>query len=212
MTSTAEWAIELPKRDRSFRARGLAGSITGVLGAILVLISTPMVTNAWWGLAMETAGWVVFLTGAGLRLWSTLYIGGRKEWSLVSEGPYSLCRNPLYVASLLLGLSFGLLAKSLTFMLIISATSIVYAVGTVRSEEKTLLRNLGEPYAEYCRRTPRFWPRFSSYHTPESLEIRVKGLRLEFLRLLRWIWVPMALGILNYLRVQPWYPALFHLP
>jgi protein-S-isoprenylcysteine O-methyltransferase Ste14 len=212
MGVTEEWTIELPKRDRVFRIRGLAGSVTGVLGAILVLLSAPMITNPWTTLAMDTLGWFVFLAGAGLRLWSTLYIGGRKEWTLVSEGPYSICRNPLYVGSLLLGISFGLFVKSFGFIAVISATSILYALGTVRSEEKTLLRNLGEPFALYCERTPRFWPKFSLYHTPESLEIRVKGLRIEFLRLLRWIWIPMALEIVEHLRTQPWYPGLFHLP
>ncbi len=208
-----EWSPPLPRRKWWFRARGLAGSLIGIAGAIVVLISVPMVPKGTWpALVLNILGWFVFLAGMLLRLWSTLYIGARKEWTLVSEGPYSTCRNPLYLGSLLIGLSFGLFLPSLAFMAILSTTAIIYAFGTVRAEEQTLLRNLGEPYARYCERTPRFWPKFSLFHSPESIEIRAKGLRIEFKRLLRWIWVPMALEILGQLRSMPWYPGLFHLP
>ncbi len=168
--------------------------------------------GTWPALAMDVLGWLFFLTGMLLRFWSTLYIGARKEWTLVSEGPYSICRNPIYLGSLLIGLSFGLFLNCLAFVVIISTTAIIYAFGTIPAEERTLLRNLGEPYARYCERTPRFWPKFSLFHTPEAIEIKAKGLRIEFKRLLRWIWVPMALEIVEYLRSLPWYPGLFHLP
>jgi protein-S-isoprenylcysteine O-methyltransferase Ste14 len=52
----------------------------------------------------RSAGWCLW-PGATLRLWSTLYIGGRKRVVLVSDGPYSLCRNPLYVGTFLIALS-----------------------------------------------------------------------------------------------------------
>ena len=208
-----EWSFEPPRRNLWFRIRGMAGSLTGIAGAVAVVISVPMVpAGTWLALVLSVLGWLFFLTGMLLRLWSTLYIGARKEWTLVSEGPYSICRNPLYLGSLLIGLSFGLFLQCLTFMAIISSTAIIYAMGTVRSEEETLLRNLGEPYAIYCRQTPRFWPKFSLFHTPESFEIKAKGLRIEFKRFLRWIWVPMALLVLAHLRSMPWYPGLFHLP
>ncbi|MGO7726914.1 hypothetical protein ACC713_12320 [Rhizobium johnstonii] len=29
------------------------------------------------------------------RIWSTIYIGGRKNSALVTQGPYSITRNPL---------------------------------------------------------------------------------------------------------------------
>ncbi len=201
------------RRKTWFRVRGLAGSIAGIAGAIAVLASAPVVSyGTATALAMSTLGWLLFLTGMLFRLWSTLYIGARKEWTLVSEGPYSICRNPLYVGSWLIGVSFGLLADSILFVAIISTTAIVYTLGTVRAEEQTLHRNLGEPYAQYCRQTPRFWPRVSLFHTSESIETRAKGLRIEFKRMLRWIWVPMALQILAYLRSMPWYPHLLRLP
>ena len=49
---------------------------------------------------------VIEITGIGLigvaiigRLWCTLYLGGRKAAEVVTKGPYSIARNPLYVFS-----------------------------------------------------------------------------------------------------------------
>jgi protein-S-isoprenylcysteine O-methyltransferase Ste14 len=36
---------------------------------------------------------------ASHRLWCSLYISGYKNSQLITSGPYSLCRNPLYFFS-----------------------------------------------------------------------------------------------------------------
>ena len=49
---------------------------------------------------------MIFLGIVG-RLWSTLYIGGRKSAEVVTGGPYSMTRNPLYVFSTLAAAGVG---------------------------------------------------------------------------------------------------------
>ena len=44
---------------------------------------------------VELAGYLFLILGLSVRIWSILYIGGRKSQELVTDGPYSLCRNPL---------------------------------------------------------------------------------------------------------------------
>lgn len=44
----------------------------------------------------EVSGFLLVLTGVFGRLWSILYIGNKKNVSLVTTGPYSVTRNPLY--------------------------------------------------------------------------------------------------------------------
>src|SRR5437667_6690003 len=46
---------------------------------------------------IEIAGLVLILVCIVGRTWSTLYIGGYKKRELVTAGPYSVVRNPLYL-------------------------------------------------------------------------------------------------------------------
>jgi hypothetical protein len=126
-TMVDDWSVRMPGKHWSFRGRGLLASIGIVVATVMVLLSVPMVAeDSWQDEVLDILAWVVFLAGAGLRFWATLYIGGRKEWTLVNDGPYSLCRNPLYVGSLLMLLSIGLLLDSLTFLVVTSAVVMVY--------------------------------------------------------------------------------------
>jgi protein-S-isoprenylcysteine O-methyltransferase Ste14 len=165
--------------------------------------------NSWIDRALDFLAYATFLVGAGFRLWSTLYIGGRKEREIISEGPYSICRNPLYVGSFFLAMSVGFFSASVIFALGLGLTILFYMTATIPAEEKLLHGIFGEPYVDYCRRVPRFWPRFSLFHTNGVISVNVHGLRLEFKRLLIWIWIP-ALGELTVqLRGQAWWPHWF---
>ncbi|MEW6635116.1 MAG: isoprenylcysteine carboxylmethyltransferase family protein, partial [Pseudomonadota bacterium] len=48
---------------------------------------------------IEMFGVLLIFLGIIGRLWSTLYIGGRKSAEVVTGGPYSITRNPLYLFS-----------------------------------------------------------------------------------------------------------------
>ena len=81
--------------------------------------------------APEISG-VLFLIGCALvgiaivgRLWCAQYIAGYKDNTLVREGPYSMCRNPLYFFSFLGTIGVGLCTESLTltrFSILIAAS------------------------------------------------------------------------------------------
>ncbi|MFV2065761.1 MAG: isoprenylcysteine carboxylmethyltransferase family protein, partial [Pirellulales bacterium] len=55
----------------------------------------------------DAMAWLIFVMGGTFRWWATLYIGNRKQCVLVTDGPYSLCRNPLYVGTFLIVLSIA---------------------------------------------------------------------------------------------------------
>ena len=110
------------------------------------------------------------------RLWCTLYIGGRKTATLVMQGPYSLCRNPLYFFSAV-GL-IGLVATTsmLTLTASVAAAFALYYPTVIAAEEKRLHATHGAAFADYCARTPRFFPSFRRFHETESVEFRPKFL------------------------------------
>jgi protein-S-isoprenylcysteine O-methyltransferase Ste14 len=195
-----------------FDLRGAIGFLCLFPGILIAVFSSPAgPKGSWLDTVCETFGWSAFLSGVMIRLWATLYLGGRKEEELVTDGPYSICRNPVYVGSLLIALSIGLMLQSLTFSAGLALAVIAYAKGTVPAEEKLLREKFKEEFVKYCQQVPRFWPRLSNFHTADVIEVRVKGLRLEFARLAVLIWLPALLEILALFRIQPWWPHLFTL-
>jgi protein-S-isoprenylcysteine O-methyltransferase Ste14 len=195
---------------RRFRWRGAVGVIILVPAAAIALFSGPLSSdNSWLHVIIQAAGWLMFLFGAALRFWATLYIGGRKERELVTDGPFSLCRNPLYVGSLLIGVSAALFLESPVFVLAVIAVAIVYMRATIPIEESVLRTLHGAQYEAYCRRVRRFWPRELTVHSPSPISVDVHRLWLECARASRWIWLPILGTALTHLRALGWWPKIF---
>lgn len=196
-----------------FRWRGWIGIAVLVPAGMLGLLSTPIgPEGSWADLLAEALAWPVFLAGAALRFWATLYVGGRKGKAVVCEGPYSICRNPLYLGSLLLALSAGFFMQSVTFAAGVCATALGYMLLTVPVEERFLLARLGEEYAAYCRRVPRYLPRLSAFRSPERIDVDLRALKREASKAFGWIWIPMIAEVVALLRMLPWWPHWCSLP
>ncbi|WP_188825917.1 methyltransferase family protein [Brucella endophytica] len=146
------------------------------------------------------------------RLWSTLYIGGRKNGELVASGPYSITRNPLYLFSAIAAAGAGAQTGSIVVMLAFAAcTCIIFAV-VIRREEKYLRQTFDEYYDEYCVRVPRFLPRFSAFVDMDWVMVSPKRLYATFLDgLVFFAAVPVSEGI-DWLQQQGMIPVLLRLP
>jgi protein-S-isoprenylcysteine O-methyltransferase Ste14 len=98
-----------------------------------------------------------FLTGhwrlVGLR--QALRRAGVKEESprLVTPGPYRRLRHPMMIG-LLLG--FWATPEMSRGHLLFATANLLYVAVAVRWEERDLVKELGAPYEEYRRRTPRW--------------------------------------------------------
>ncbi|WP_242397050.1 MULTISPECIES: methyltransferase family protein [Brevundimonas] len=106
------------------------------------------------------------------RAWCSLYIGGRKKAEIVSRGPYSITRNPLYVFSFIGAFGVGAQTGSVTIAALFAvATWVVFSL-TVRREEAWLQNVFGADYSAYRERTPRFIPNFSLWRDEGELAVR----------------------------------------
>ena len=211
--STATDEFKPKKRldaSKAYRLRGAFGLVLLLPATFIALFSKPLVDEGTWAdVAVDSMAWAVFLAGVAFRIWATLYVGSRKFKTLVDQGPYSICRNPLYVGTFLMAIGAALFLKSFLVTGAVIIVIMLYASGTVPAEEKALLAQHGEPYAEYLRRVPRFWPKFSLFSTPPSLEVKVNGVRLEARRLLVHLWMPILGEVVTLLRDMPWWPHWF---
>jgi protein-S-isoprenylcysteine O-methyltransferase Ste14 len=125
---------------------------------------------------IETLGLLLILVGIGGRLWATLYIGGRKSAVVVSTGPYSITRNPLYLLSSIaaagVGAQTGSYVVACVFMVLCAAFFHLVAL----REERFLSATLGDEYLDYLSRVPRFLPNLCLYR--DNLEVTFQTRRL----------------------------------
>jgi protein-S-isoprenylcysteine O-methyltransferase Ste14 len=194
-------------------ARGTVGILILIPFGVLAAISAPWSwTSPWASFQFKCLAWVLFLAGGTFRFWATLYIGGHKGKTVVSEGPYSICRNPLYLGNFFLTLSAAVFVESLTFTVGVMVATVVFLSTTVSSEERRLRERLGDDYVAYCQRTPRFWPSLKHFHTSPTVLVDVKCLGIESVRALRWALIPVIAEAIWHLRMEAWWPHLLQLP
>lgn len=143
-----------------------------------------------------------FLTGAALvafatvgRLWCSLYICGYKTNRLITEGPYSLSRNPLYVLSLIGAIGVGLTTETLTVPALIAIAFGIYYPSVIRSEENILRARHPEEFDRYCAEVPRFWPApFKSLRETELYPVKPRAFRKAMGSA---VWFVIMMGVLE---------------
>ncbi len=145
-------------RVQNLRRQVVIAAIFAFAATLLVIAPREQGGTTLHNLA-ELGGFMAIIGAIMARLWCTLYIGDRKSAQLVMDGPYSLCRNPLYTASILGAVGVGLQTGMYTFGLIGGVLCWAIFAVVVRREEAFLEGRFGETYRLYRARTPRFLPR-----------------------------------------------------
>ncbi len=162
--------------------------------------------------AVELSGYAFLLWGLTLRMWAMLYIGGRKSDLLITEGPYSICRNPLYVGSFLIAVGASLCFENLLML----AASLVVVVPihlvAARLEEQHLAAKFPDAYPAYRSAVPRFWPRFRHYHSRSTVEVSVHTIRRVMLDTIAVLLIPAVEDLLEMLHRHHVVPVLWLFP
>lgn len=163
------------------------------------------------GFLIEASGYILLLAGAGIRLWATLYIGGRKSRELVSDGPYSLCRNPLYLGTVLITAGASLCFANLPMLVLSLGLMVPVHWLVVNAEERHLAERFGSAYETYSMRTPRFLPRFRAYHCQEWVSVWSRTTRSAVLMTVLLVLIPLAGRLVELLHAKGVLPVLWKL-
>lgn len=75
---------------------------------------------------------------------------------LVTDGPFSFTRNPLYLAGTMLVLGIGLVLGIVWFLLLAILAAFTVQKLAIEREEKHLQARFGEAYLDYARRVRRW--------------------------------------------------------
>ncbi len=146
------------------------GSNTLVLFSwVAILIVAQMFAKSEIALLPDWAFYVgiaVMLIGILIRQWSIAILGryfsgviGTQEGQKVVEsGPYQFVRHPSYTGALLIEVGIGLALQSWGAVMVIAVIFAVVYGHRMIVEEKVLVANLGDSYADYMKRTKRLIP------------------------------------------------------
>lgn len=160
---------------------------------------------------IQATGLILIMTGALGRIWSSLYLNGRKNTELMTHGPYSLTRNPLYMFSIVGVTGMGLLSGTL-FTGIVSGALIYFVFNwVIAQEEGTLEMIFGEPYRNYKRHVPRLGITLRQWNNPDHLEISMKALGRTVREALCFLLAGPFFLLINYLHKDGILPVLGHL-
>jgi len=213
--ATESRVVESASLTRSlwYRQRALITAVSIFSCLTMGMLSPAWISEgSWTAFHINNVAWTVFGMAIAVRLWASAYIGGRKSLAVVCEGPYSVCRNPLYWGTFLILVSMALFLKSGMFVVGMILPIALYLWGVVPAEEAVLRERLGFDYRAYCERVPRWWPSWKLYVASPVCQLQTEGIGKEVWRILGWCWLPFCAMLVCRLRMEPWWPQLFRLP
>lgn len=111
------------------------------LGVVLGLICLPLI------------GWIQRALGESFSKTLTIH----EDHKLVTTGPYSRVRHPIYTVFTFWFLSWVLISTNLLFV-ITWILWLAYVVIRIPQEERMLIEQFGKEYEEYMRNTGRLFP------------------------------------------------------
>jgi|APLak6261659120_1056016.scaffolds.fasta_scaffold11505_1 protein-S-isoprenylcysteine O-methyltransferase Ste14 len=178
----------------------------------LVAMSSGRSLQGGSALVAQSAGFLLVIAAVLGRLWSMLFIAGRKDERLVREGPFSLCRHPLYLGSIVGATGIGLTTLSLT--LTIALPFIVGAIvfTAARREDTVLLKAHGDAWRAYRDSVPTFWPDWSYKRMPETVTVPPRIYRKAFLDAASFLGLWLLVLLVESLRAGGTWQPLFLLP
>jgi protein-S-isoprenylcysteine O-methyltransferase Ste14 len=140
----------------------------GVIGLLLAYVPAYTDRLDLWVLDGEGTRWLgvlLFAAGGVVRLWPVFVLGRRFSGlvaiqpghKLVTDGIYSVIRNPSYLGLLISTLGWALAFRSAIGVLL-TILMIPPLIARIRAEEALLRSHFGEEYDAYCRNTWRLIP------------------------------------------------------
>ena len=155
---------------------------------------------------IEILGLTLVIAAVLGRFWAILYIGGHKNRTVMRDGPYSVCRHPLYLFSTLGVVGLGLMLGSIVITALLGGMTFAILSATARKEEAFLRGQFGPAYDDYAAGVSMILPRLSGFRTEDTVTVSVPHLRrnlMDALVFLTFIPLADALEFLNENRMLP---------
>jgi protein-S-isoprenylcysteine O-methyltransferase Ste14 len=174
--------------------------------------STSFEDGTFWHETMEQIGYILISICVIGRVYATAFLGGFKNDKLITVGPFSVVRNPLYAFSLIGILGIGSMSNHIVVMIGLPIIFLIMYHFLIKREEEFLTEKFGSEYTGYCSRTPRLIPNFKLYHVPETVQMAPRYLNKALADSCWWIAIFPAMEAVDLLHNYGYFKPLFFLP
>ena len=138
----------------------------------IIVIMLYFANPTWYCISIGT---FFIVLGECLRMWAVGYAGGTTRATalgaardLVTTGPYSYVRNPLYLGNFILSFGVCFITNVLWVIPILVIGYFIQYLPIISVEEDYLLDSCGSVYKFYYDQVPRLFPRLHPYPTRSS--------------------------------------------
>jgi len=127
------------------------------------------------------AGFLIMVTGELIRIWAVGYAGSETRTTggvggstLVTQGPYSVVRNPLYAGNVIIYSGVGIMSFSLfPYLQIIALVYFIFQYYCIiLNEEEYLEKTFSDSFSIYKQNVNRIFPSFKK--VPDEINSRLK--------------------------------------
>jgi protein-S-isoprenylcysteine O-methyltransferase Ste14 len=185
----------------------------GVLIVLLALFTTHSFgENTFINMFLEAFGLFLLTVCSMGRLWALVYISGYKARDIITDGPYSIVRHPLYLFSFLGAIGIGMASENVLIMAILLIFYLFYYPFTILAEEHKLTEMFGQAYIDYAKRTPRFLPKFSLYKKPGLYQINADTFVRSLAGGMWFVWIYILFDFIEMLQKMGLLPVLLRVP
>lgn len=192
--------------------RGFTSKLLGSAFIFTLLIMESTHDDTLFSGILSLVGLVLIGVATVGRLWCSLYISGYKSTELITTGPYSITRNPLYVFTSLGFVGIGLATETVTLGLALALIFWPMYLPVIKREEELLRSKFGATFDAYCASTPRFLPNFSTYTEPVSYVVNPRMFRSSLGDVIWFVWFVGIIQILQVLHEDKILQTLVWLP
>ena len=183
---------------------------------LLAIVTLYLISSSAWETRCDAVAEGLFVVGlllAGIgamgRIWCSAYIAGYKNGTLVTDGPYSICRNPLYFFSFVGSVGVALATETATIPLLVAAAFAFYYPYVIKSEETYLLSEHGEKFFTYMQKVPSFFPSMRLLVEKEAATVHLVIFRKHILSAIWFVWLPALLECVEFLHESRLFPCYF---
>jgi len=146
---------ERPISDIIYRWRVRIGLISTILSIIL---ARPTAFSL-------IAGALIATLGLAIRVWACGNL--KKEKELTTSGPYRYTRNPLYLGSMILGISTVVACRSWGVLAIFLGNFLIIYPVVIHKEKDRMSQLFPEKYQKYSEQVPLFFPTLTPKLPPD---------------------------------------------